>query len=238
MNHLATLEGEGGRTPGRDLDRPSLHYGIPPFGDDSAVCYHTLLGCPTLNWFGVQGSGRRVRRLRRAQSSRPKADVRSLKCCRPGRGFLPSMRHLACVGWRPAAEANGWRLPLASPPRTDIIRRRKNSTGCSFCCNSAFGPSLLGSRGDPIRRLTARVPPCSRSVQRKSGRVAEAEARPPAGEFRNQNFPINGALILRGRAGEVSDRTRRAGEPRCPMFEMLRTEEGVFQGRSSKEPTS
>jgi hypothetical protein len=28
------------------------------------------------------------------------------------------------------------------------------------------GPSLRASRGDPVRRLTARVPPCSRSVQR------------------------------------------------------------------------
>jgi len=37
-----------------------------------------------------------------------------------------------------------------------------------------------------------------------------------------------GALILRGRTGEASDRTRRAGEPRCPMFEMLQTEEGVL----------
>ncbi len=35
--------------------------------------------------------------------------------------------------------------------------------------SSAFGPSLRASRGDPERRLTARVPPCSRSAQRKSG---------------------------------------------------------------------
>jgi hypothetical protein len=32
-----------------------------------------------------------------------------------------------------------------------------------------IGPSLLASRGDPERRLTAWVPPCSRSVPRKSG---------------------------------------------------------------------
>ena len=35
--------------------------------------------------------------------------------------------------------------------------------------SSTFGPSLRASRGDPERRLTAWVPPCSRSVQRKSG---------------------------------------------------------------------
>jgi len=42
----------------------------------------------------------------------------------------------------------------------------------------------------------------------KYQRVAEADARLPAGEFRNRLFPINGALILRGRTGEASDRTR------------------------------
>jgi hypothetical protein len=35
--------------------------------------------------------------------------------------------------------------------------------------SSTFGPSLRTSRGDPVRRLTSWVPPCSRSVQRKSG---------------------------------------------------------------------
>ena len=45
----------------------------------------------------------------------------------------------------------------------------------------------------------------------KYQRVAEADARLPAGEFRNRLSPINGALILRGRTGEAFDRTRRAG---------------------------
>ena len=42
-------------------------------------------------------------------------------------------------------------------------------------------------------------------------RVAEAEARLTAGEFRNRLFLLtNGALILRGQADEASDRTRKA----------------------------
>jgi len=45
--------------------------------------------------------------------------------------------------------------------------------------SSTFGPSLQASRGDPDRRLTARVPPCSRSVQENGTRIAPRFPRPP-----------------------------------------------------------
>jgi len=48
--------------------------------------------------------------------------------------------------------------------------------------SSTFGPSLLGSRGDPVRRLTARVPPCSRPVQRNEARIAPRFPRPSPAE--------------------------------------------------------
>ena len=101
------------------------------------------------------------------------------------------------------------------------------------CCSSHFSAMLLGAcrrcwRGGTPWPNANQFPPPSGWISLTGSRVVEAEARPPAGEFRNQNFPINGALILRGRTGEASDRTRRAGEPRCPMFEMLQTEEGVL----------
>jgi len=48
--------------------------------------------------------------------------------------------------------------------------------------SSTFGPSLLASRGDPDRRLTAWVPPCSRSVQGNGARIAPRLPRPPPAE--------------------------------------------------------
>ncbi len=47
---------------------------------------------------------------------------------------------------------------------------------------STFGPSLRASRGDPVRRLTAWVPPCSRSVQRSPTRIAPRFPRPSPAE--------------------------------------------------------
>ena len=48
--------------------------------------------------------------------------------------------------------------------------------------DSTFGPSLRASRGDPVRRLTARVPPCSRSVQGSRPRIAPRFPRPSPAE--------------------------------------------------------
>jgi hypothetical protein len=70
------------------------------------------------------------------------------------------------------------------------------------------GPAASGDVAPDLRVLSLR------RERDPSQRVAEAEARLPAGEFRNRQFyfqsyfSINGALILRGQAGEVSDRTR------------------------------
>jgi hypothetical protein len=47
---------------------------------------------------------------------------------------------------------------------------------------STFGPSLQGSRGDPVRRLTAWVPPCSRSLQAGRPRIAPRFPRPSPAE--------------------------------------------------------
>jgi hypothetical protein len=54
------------------------------------------------------------------------------------------------------------------------VRPRKKS--------SAFGPSLRASRGDPVRRLTARVPPCSRSLRMRRPRIAPRFPRPSPAE--------------------------------------------------------
>ena len=43
-------------------------------------------------------------------------------------------------------------------------------------------PSFRASRGDPERRLTAWVPPCSRSVQRRRARIAPRFPRPSPAE--------------------------------------------------------
>jgi len=48
--------------------------------------------------------------------------------------------------------------------------------------NSTFGPSLRASRGDPVRRLTAWVPPCSRSVQGSRPRIAPRFPKPSPAE--------------------------------------------------------
>ena len=48
--------------------------------------------------------------------------------------------------------------------------------------SNAFGPSLRASRGDPERRLTAWVPPCSRSLQRSPARIAPRFPRPSPAE--------------------------------------------------------
>ena len=57
-----------------------------------------------------------------------------------------------------------------------------NSMGCRFYGTSTFGLSLQGSRGDPARRLTAWVPPCSRSVQPRNARIAPRFPRPSPAE--------------------------------------------------------
>jgi hypothetical protein len=48
--------------------------------------------------------------------------------------------------------------------------------------SNAFGPALRASRGDPERRLTAWVPPCSRSLQRSPARIAPRFPRPSPAE--------------------------------------------------------
>jgi hypothetical protein len=48
--------------------------------------------------------------------------------------------------------------------------------------SNTFGPSLRVSRGDPVRRLTAWVPPCSRFVQRSPARIVPRFPRPSPAE--------------------------------------------------------
>jgi hypothetical protein len=60
--------------------------------------------------------------------------------------------------------------PLALPNSACLGSTwRARATLPGYEWSSTFGPSLQASRGDPVRRLTAWVPPCSRSVQRKPG---------------------------------------------------------------------
>ena len=79
-----------------------------------------------------------------------------------------------------------------------------------MCWSSAFGPSLSASRGDPLRRLTAWVPPCSRSVQGSGARIAPRFPRPPpaggprrsrqcrSGPIRTAQREAKGETISRG----------------------------------------
>ncbi len=84
-----------------------------------------------------------------------------------GRSSFPSRPpwEASSSGWG-SLESSG----PAGPPPQSSGQRVLSLLGSPVLANcSALGPSLRGSRGDPIRRLTAWVPPCSRSLQGKSG---------------------------------------------------------------------
>src|SRR3989304_519681 len=99
-------------------------------------------------------------------------------------------------------------LRISFPSPRSGVRRAAPSTPRS----GALAATLFGgfrARAPPPH--ASQFPPSSGFASLAGSRVAEAEARLPAGEFRNRLFPINGALILRGRTGEASGRTPRAG---------------------------
>jgi hypothetical protein len=63
-----------------------------------------------------------------------------------------------------------------------VIRVLAYQRSSLLAAGGTFGPTPLASRGDPDRRLTAWVPPCSRSVQGNGARIAPRFPRPPPAE--------------------------------------------------------
>ena len=191
------------------------------------------------SWFGVQGSGFRVHGRR--------SEVRCGQ--KRARGFLPRQ----ATSGSHAAEKKQHLRPLAPGlsrrpcsaaygpgPSVFTIRAKKVGHGSRLgfpgrrlprdptaSANVARGLQVLLAWRDP---LAERKPVSAFLRICFPHRLAGGGGRGPAARRRISQpiIPINGALILRGRTGEASDRTRRAGEPRCSMFEMLQTEEGVF----------
>jgi len=109
-----------------------------------------------------------------------------------------------------AAEWCQLRTGEGSSPRTAEMGLRASQKKKS----STFGPSLRASRGDPGRRLTAWVPPCSRSVQGGRARIAPRFPRPspaegPPRSRQCRSGPAGAAEASRIRAGRrVSSRGR------------------------------
>jgi len=97
----------------------------------------------------------------------------------------------------------GWRWGFSSPalkiPPRIVLSLSSSSIRCS---RSTLGPSLRGSRGDPGRRLTIWVPPCSRSVKRDEARIAPRFPSPSPAEgprrFRKCRSGPAGAVAVAG----------------------------------------
>ena len=134
------------------------------------------------------------------------SDVRCPNSPRARRGFLPSMRHLACVGWRPAAEANGWRQFRTgegnSLRKTEIwfACDREKRAAPSAPRSGALAATLFGG----LRPGSLRVhDPCKESRARIAPRFPRPSPAEGPHRFRQCRSGPAGAVAMAGPPGRT-----------------------------------